>query len=106
MTALVLAVLLAAPVHVSHPQRSQAAVRAFKRTWSETHGGAPCPENCATWVRRDGRFRLYFRCGACQVDHICPLAAGGADAPWNMQWLDAKENRAKSADPAACIPAP
>lgn len=47
----------------------------------------PCPST--------GRRR-----GACpgyHVDHIKPLACGGADATWNMQWLPAKENLRKGA---------
>ncbi len=103
MIALLLALSLAgAPVHVSHPHRSKAAVAQFKRRWSAAHGGLPCPETCATYVRRGGRFVLYYRCTACQVDHPCALACGGADSPENMRWLDAKENNAKSDDCSLC----
>jgi hypothetical protein len=94
--------LLAAPSHVSHPHRSKAAVAQFKRQWSAAHGGLACPVTCQTYVRRKGKFVRYFRCGACAVDHICPLAAGGADIPSNMRWLDAKANGAKSDDPSLC----
>ena len=31
-----------------------------------------------------------------EVDHIVPLARGGADKPSNMQWLTIPEPRAKS----------
>jgi hypothetical protein len=41
------------------------------------------------------RYVLYQRCGSCQVEHICPLACCGLDAPQNMQWLTAEANRAK-----------
>jgi hypothetical protein len=36
------------------------------------------------------------------IDHICPLACCGLDAPQNMQWLTAEANRAKSNDCSAC----
>jgi len=45
----------------------------------------PCPST--------GRTR-----GACpgyEVDHVIPLACGGADDPSNMQWLTKEANRAK-----------
>ena len=29
------------------------------------------------------------------VDHIIPLACGGADAPWNMQWQTVAAAKAK-----------
>lgn len=51
------------------PTRSSAAKAEFK-------AGHPCPAN--------GR-----RSGACPgyvIDHLVPLACGGADAPRNMQW--------------------
>jgi hypothetical protein len=38
----------------------------------------------------------------CQVDHVCPLACCGLDAPQNMQWLTAEANRAKRDDCPAC----
>jgi len=31
----------------------------------------------------------------CVVDHIIPLACGGADAPSNMQWQTVAEAKAK-----------
>ncbi len=96
--------LAAAPVHVSHPSRSKAAVAQFKRQWSAAHGGLPCPETCATYVKRGGRFLPYFRCGACAIDHACPRAAGGIDEPSNMRWLDTKENLRKSDDASLCTP--
>ncbi len=89
-------------VHVSHPHRSKGKVAEFKRQWSELHGGLPCPEECATYVKRGGAFVLYYRCTACQVDHTCALACGGPDETNNMRWLDAKENNAKSDDCSLC----
>ncbi len=103
MIALLLAVSLAgAPPHVSHPTRNKAKITAFRRQWSAAHGGAPCPETCQTYVKRDGRFVPYYRCTACQVDHVCALACGGPDEPSNMRGLDAKQNNAKSDDCALC----
>jgi hypothetical protein len=75
--------------------RSRAQVEAFKKA-------NPCPKTCATYVFRNRRWTMYERCGACNVDHICPLACCGADHPSNMQWLDAKENKAKGADCSFC----
>ena len=34
-------------------------------------------------------------CGGYVIDHIVPLACGGADAPSNMQWQTIPEARAK-----------
>ncbi len=31
-----------------------------------------------------------------QVDHKVPLAAGGADKPYNMQWLTIEQHKAKT----------
>lgn len=50
--------------------RSAQVVSAFKKQWACPVTGAhigPCPG----WA----------------VDHVIPLACGGADAVWNMQWL-------------------
>jgi hypothetical protein len=45
--------------------------------------------------------------GACpgyEIDHIVPLAAGGADAPSNMQWLTRQQHRAKTRrEREACV---
>ena len=35
------------------------------------------------------------KCPGYHVDHIVPLACGGADAPSNMQWLSAEANLKK-----------
>lgn len=50
--------------------RSQQVIAAFKKHWA-------CPANGA-------------HSGPCQgwaIDHVIPLACGGADAVWNLQWL-------------------
>ena len=60
--------------------RSAAARRAFRRVH-------PCP---ATGVVQ----------GACRgyvIDHVRPLACGGADAPENMQWQTIADAKAKDA---------
>jgi 5-methylcytosine-specific restriction endonuclease McrA len=59
--------------------------RAAKDTFRRSH---PCPST--------GKTR-----GACpgyEVDHVMPLACGGADDSGNMQWLTAGRNRAKGSE--------
>lgn len=59
-------------------KRSQSAKVEFKASH-------PCPDNGA-------------RKGPCKghiIDHINPLACGGADAPFNMQWQTIAESKAK-----------
>jgi 5-methylcytosine-specific restriction endonuclease McrA len=59
-------------------KRSSSARSAFRRNH-------PCPATGKT-------------SGACpgyHVDHVVPLACGGADDPSNMQWLTATENLRK-----------
>lgn len=60
------------------PHRSHAA----KIEFQESH---PCPAT----GRTTGKCRGYV------IDHIRPLACGGADAPHNMQWQTKAEARAK-----------
>ena len=45
----------------------------------------PCPANGATKGRCEGYI----------IDHIIPLACGGADSPENMQWQTEAESKAK-----------
>lgn len=45
----------------------------------------PCPANGATKGRCEGFI----------IDHIIPLACGGADSPENMQWQTEEESKAK-----------
>lgn len=59
-------------------KRSQSAKVEFKR---ET----PCP---ATGARKGP-------CKGYVIDHIKPLACGGADSPENMQWQTVAEGKAK-----------
>jgi hypothetical protein len=60
--------------------RSAAARRAFRKQ-------NPCP---ATG-------RVIGRCPGYVIDHIQPLACGGADAPFNMQWQTTADAKAKDA---------
>lgn len=60
--------------------RSSAVIAAFKAIH-------PCPST--------GK-----RTGACPgwtMDHVIPLACGGCDAVWNMQWLPNDQKRTKDA---------
>lgn len=72
-----MALLLAClPAHAA--ERNRAAVQAFK--WEH-----PCPATgdprgpCPGWI----------------IDHIKPLACGGADDPANMQWQTREDAKAK-----------
>jgi 5-methylcytosine-specific restriction endonuclease McrA len=69
------------------PLRNPKAVAAFRKL-------KPCPSTRKTQ-------------GACpgyEIDHIVPLAAGGADAPHNMQWLTRQQHRAKTKrEREACV---
>lgn len=59
-------------------KRSQSAKVEFKKR-------QPCP---ATGASKGP-------CAGYVIDHITPLACGGADAPWNMQWQTVAEGKAK-----------
>ena len=61
-----------------HIKRSQEAKQEFKRQH-------PCPSTGATKGRCEGYI----------IDHIKPLACGGADSPENMQWQTVEESKAK-----------
>lgn len=58
-------------------ERSEAA----KRSFEESH---PCPATGRTGS-----------CPGYVVDHVTPLACGGADVPSNMQWQSIAEGKAK-----------
>lgn len=76
LAALAAMILLSLPAAAT--ERSQKAVREFKRA-------NPCPATgqprgaCPGWV----------------VDHVVPLCAGGPDRPENMQWQTRAEAKAK-----------
>lgn len=77
--ALLIAALAATLCHAETP-RSQAQVNAFKKTHPP-----PCPAKVHT--KRT--------CPGFVVDHVKPLACGGADHPSNMQWQTVAEAKAK-----------
>jgi hypothetical protein len=62
----------------SKQHRSLAAKHAFKRAH-------PCPSTG----------KSYGACSGYTIDHVRPLACGGADAPANMQWQTNGAARAK-----------
>jgi len=70
---------------VPHPQKSHNKIKrsqASKDTFKFEH---PCPSTGKS-------------SGACPgyvIDHVDPLACGGADAPFNMQWQTIAEGKAK-----------
>lgn len=65
-----LALLAASPADRAHrTHRSRGARAAFQRAH-------PCPSTGKT----------HGACPGYVVDHVRPLACGGADAPGNMQW--------------------
>ena len=78
-TAIVLIALIALSTGAeARIKRSQSAKVAFKYEH-------PCP---ATGARKGP-------CKGYVIDHVQPLACGGADAPINMQWQTIAESKAK-----------
>lgn len=78
--------MLCANTPAASAPRSQAARAEFQRT-------NPCP---ATDARRGP-------CPGHVIDHITPLCAGGADAPYNMQWQTVADAKLKDrAERAMC----
>mgnify|MGYP003353428187 FL=1 len=88
MIGIVLSLVLAASC--PNPARSKSVVAEFK----STH---PCPEYCAVFIKDNGTYKLWKKCGRCNVDHICPLACCGKDTVDNMQWLTVEANLKKGA---------
>jgi len=76
--AVVAAACLACGVADATTIRSSSAKAEFKREH-------PCPANGA----QSGP------CGGYVIDHVVPLACGGADAASNMQWQTTAEAKAK-----------
>lgn len=73
--------LCGAPVRMSDGEirRRADVLTAFKRTHA-------CPRTGLT----------VGPCRGWYMDHVIPLACGGCDAVWNMQWLPEDQWRAKS----------
>jgi hypothetical protein len=89
MVALFLAAALAAlPCQGAGQHRNPAAKRAFKREH-------PCPGGIDAGSRK--------RCHGYIMDHICPLACCGLDAPQNMQWQTKAQSRAKDRWELSCV---
>ncbi len=61
-------------------RRSSAAKSAFRRAH-------PCPGGVDRGSTR--------RCRGYVIDHVCPLACCGLDAPQNMAWQTAADSKAK-----------
>lgn len=80
MIALLLAALLAVPVPCPQPHRRSGAVTKFRRAH-------PCPAGPDRGSKT--------RCRGYVVDHICPLACCGIDAPQNMQYQTRAKAKAK-----------
>jgi hypothetical protein len=66
----------------THRSRTYHRSRAARAQFQRQH---PCP---ATG-------RTYGACPGYVVDHVKPLACGGADAPSNLQWQTIAEGKAK-----------
>ncbi len=85
MVSLLLAVALAASpaCHLDRNARHRIRRRSpARQAFKATH---PCPSSGAATGSCEGYI----------VDHICPLACCGADAPSNMQWQTTAESKAK-----------
>lgn len=91
------AVLTQSPACTTATPRNPAVATKFKKQ-------NPCPSTCKTYVRRGSAFKVYEICGACAVDHKCPLAPPwcGPDTVENMRWLDKYENLKKGTDGSLC----
>lgn len=75
------------PCQGAGQHRNKSAVRQFMKAH-------PCPAGPDKGSTK--------RCRGWQVDHVCPLACCGLDAPQNMQWLTAAANSKKGADCTEC----
>lgn len=80
MIAILLAVLLAAPVPCPYPHRNKGVVAKFHRLH-------PCPGGPDKGSTK--------RCHGYVVDHVVPLECCGLDAVQNMQWQTVKAGKAK-----------
>lgn len=62
----------------------------------------PCPVGAHLRVRPGRTHGSAPTCPGFQIDHVVPLACGGADRPENMQWLSLEKHRAKTKIDATC----
>lgn len=60
--------------------RSSKVIAAFRKQWA-------CPETK----------KFTGACPGWAIDHVIPLACGGRDAVWNMQWLPTQAKSAQGA---------
>jgi hypothetical protein len=86
LIALVLATLFCSIVALKTPDRGKRIVRsaAARRAFRKLH---PCPATGS----------VKGACSGYVIDHVKPLACGGADAPENMQWQTTADGKAKDA---------
>ncbi len=69
-----------AGIHCPHPPRSGKSKAAFRKAH-------PCPGGADKGSTK--------RCRGYVIDHVCPLACCGLDAPSNMQWETIAEGKKK-----------
>lgn len=79
MKTAILAIVLALALPLAAKQHRSSAAR---HRFQKQH---PCPSTGKT----------AGKCNGYVVDHVIPLACGGADAPGNMQWQDTATAKAK-----------
>ena len=78
LAAFLIAIMTAFTPAEAKTYRSRAVTSAFQRS-------NPCPST----GKANGACPGYIK------DHINPLACGGADAPYNMQWQSVADGKAK-----------
>lgn len=81
MTALLVALLLAAPCTAEHGHRGFVRSQAVKRQFMKAH---PCPAG-----PDKGSVR---RCAGFEAHHVVPLSCGGEDKAENLIWLTKKQH--------------
>ena len=93
----------------SHSTSHKTGTKAKAPTHQKVTAPASVKRTSDGKIHRDPKekaaFRRHHPCpstgktsGACpgyEVDHVKPLACGGADSPVNMQWLTTAQNRSK-----------
>jgi hypothetical protein len=71
--------------NVVHDSNGHVRVHRSKAAKEEFMRERPCPSTG----------KIFGKCPGYVVDHVSPLACGGADAPFNMQWQTTAEGKAK-----------